>query len=489
MSTQTPTMAPTLGTAAQLATVTKLDPAEIDTLWLLFGSVLVFFMQTGFAMLEVGSVGQKNTSNILLKNVLDASIGAIVWWFVGYGLNGGETLVSFMGGSKFATINDEFADDGGYNPASGATGFGSSGYLWAGWLFQWAFSAATATIVSGAVAERCSFGAYLVYTCCLTGFIYPVVAHGGWNIAGWASAWREDDLLFGCGVIDFAGSGVVHMTGGVAAFTAAAILGPRKPATKAAAGDAAGKYAPVFRTLGVLILWTGWYGFNAVSTLYIVGKGLVAAKTMVTTTLAAGAGAVSTLIFAYILKPGPDGKRVISLDYANNGVLAGLVAITSPCSTCDAYGAVIIGILAGPVFLAGDALLTVLGIDDVVLASPVHGFCGMFGVLMAAVFATEDNYSNAYYSARAADCAGILYGGNGASLGAACVFILFIIAWTGGLSALLFGGMSYMGMLKVSDDVEDKGMDVSEHGAAPAAPAGKTVEMTVVEVGEQQGTI
>merc|ERR1719408_1235098 len=291
----------------------------------------------------------------------------------------------------FATMNDEYDDAGAYPFASGASGAGASGYKWAAWLFQWAFSAATATIVSGAVAERCSFGAYLVYTCCLTGFIYPVVAHGGWNVAGWASAWREEDLLFDCGVIDFAGSGVVHMTGGVAAFTAAAILGPRKPETKALAGDAAGKYAPVFRTLGVLILWTGWYGFNAVSTLYIVGYGLVAAKTMVTTTLAAGAGAVSTLTFAYFLKPAnPEtGKKVISLDYANNGVLAGLVAITSPCSTCDAYGALIIGILAGPVFLLGEAVLFKLGIDDVVLASPVHGFCGMFGVLMAAVFATE----------------------------------------------------------------------------------------------------
>lgn len=294
----------------------------MDTWWLMFGAVLVFFMQTGFAMLEAGSVHVKNTRNILLKNVLDASLGAICWYLFGYGVAVGDASGSeFIGTSKFALTADGFFVD-------------DYGYSYAFWLFQWAFAAATATIVSGAVAERCTFTSYIAYSVVLTSFIYPVVACWGWNVDGWASAWREEDLLFGCGVTDFAGSGVVHMTGGIAAFWGAYFLGPRRAFVQGQV--VIPEYGPVFQTLGVLILWMGWYGFNGVSTLYIVGYSQVAAKTMVTTTLAAGTGGVTTLLLQTIVEgKNADGKHTVRLESANNGVLAGLVAITAGCSVVE----------------------------------------------------------------------------------------------------------------------------------------------------------
>ena len=429
------------------------------------------------------------------------------------------------------------------------------------WLFQWAFAAATATIVSGnprwtlhahvqalwftllptkcsahkvalyvclsltlhltrcsfstyigTVAERCSFTAYMTYSICLTGFIYPVIVCWGWNVTGWASAWRTDeDLLFGCGLIDFAGSAVVHMTGGVAAFWGAFFLGPRlarggKKAKKLMPlpSDYAPVYGPIFQTLGTLILWMGWYGFNGkeqsppcvistpfvtkdtccqpfpfvlmmfsltlylhfsesgVSTLYLVNYGLVAAKTMVCTTIAAGTGAVTTLFLGALVSPrNPDtGGMVLSLGHATNGVLAGLVAITAPCSTCEPYGAFIIGFLAAPVYLGATAFLEYLVIDDVVNAIPVHGFCGLFGTLMAAFFATKDNYGDAYYSSRAEKCAGLLYGGDGTSLLCAVVFILADVCWTSTLSILVFGTLNILpgNLLRVTTAVEEAGM-------------------------------
>ena len=229
------------------------------------------------------------------------------------------------------------------------------------WLFQWAFAATAATIVSGAVAERCTFTAYMTYSICLTGLIYPVVVCWGWNTQGWASAWKTDDtdenpLLFGCGVIDFAGSGVVHLTGGVAALVGTAFLGPRN-IRKQEVGLAdlppgyAPEYGPIFQTLGTLILWMGWFGFNGCSTLYMVNYGLAFSKTMVTTAISAGTGAVCTLFIGSFMDKTPDAPYTLQLANANNGALAGLVSITAPCSTCEPYAAIIIGFIGSLVYL------------------------------------------------------------------------------------------------------------------------------------------
>lgn len=282
----------------------------------------------------------------------------------------------FIGSDSFALKGPTFESDDGTL---------TNGYAYAGWLFQWAFAATAATIVSGAVAERVSFNAYIVYSIVLTSFIYPVVVHWGWG-GGWASAFAGDDLLFDCGVIDFAGSGVVHMTGGCAALCAAIVVGPRLGRfNEDGTSNTLPQQSAVLQSLGTLILWFGWYGFNGVSTLAIVGLSSVAAKTMVTTTISAAFGAVTTVLLAKMNVGYWDGGA------ANNGLLAGLVGITAGCSTCEPEGAMVIGIVSGFVYTGASKLLIMLKIDDVVDAVPVHCFCGAWGVFAASLFATKDN--------------------------------------------------------------------------------------------------
>jgi len=406
-------------------------------------------------MLEVGSVNAKNTRNILLKNVLDASIGAVIWWIVGFGVATGTSENGFFGSDRFGLTAEEFMD--------------GTGYTYATWLFQWAFAATTATIVSGAVAERCTLTAYFSYSIALISFIYPVVAQVGWGGGGKMSPWlgsdNKDDYFIECGVIDFAGSGVVHMCGGVAALVGSILLGPRQSFKDGTIETPT--YGPVFQTMGTLILWFGWYGFNGGSTLYIVGYGQVAAKVMVCTTLSAACGALSTLLVGTALESSAQGKLVIRLEWACNGVLAGLVGITAGCAVVEPYGAVLIGLLAGPVYLLASKTLKACGIDDVVDAFPVHGACGCWGVVAAALFATKENYSASYgiYEGAADTCAGLFYGGKGNQLTANLLFVLFVAAWTGGWSLVVFGALRAHGVLRVSAEVEEEGMDSSEHGA------------------------
>jgi len=248
-----------------------------------------------------------------------------------------------------------------------------------------------------------------------------------------------------------------HMTGGIAALVAAKIVGPRNGrfAEDGSCRDLPQQSA-VLQTLGTLILWFGWYGFNGASTLYIIGYAGVAAKTMCTTTLAAAAGAIVTVALGKF----KDG--VIDPGLANNGILAGLVGITAPCSTCEPYAAVIIGIIAAIVYFFSSKLLKKLKIDDVVDASPVHMFCGAWGVIAAGLFATEENYNAAYYSDRSSDCKGTLYGGK--ALGPNFVFIIVVLVWVSITSTILFGGLHAGGMLRVDAEMEDRGMDESKHG-------------------------
>ncbi|EGB12452.1 hypothetical protein AURANDRAFT_52202 [Aureococcus anophagefferens] len=439
-----------------------LSAADANAFWLLFGMVLVFFMQArlrraGFAMLEVGSVQLKNTKNILIKNVFDASIAAIFWWFFGYGIAFGDDNFPKTGNNGFLGKSGYFYEGNSGSPltmsADGKT------YAKAFWLFQWAFAGAAATIVSGAVAERCKFGAYVCYSCVITGFIYPVCVHMGWDGSGKLSPWRSSKLVGGCGVIDFAGSGVVHMTGGVAALVAAKMVGPRTDWKRGLP-----QQSVVYQTLGVLMLWVGWYGFNGVSTLAITGYGGLAAHVMMTTTISAATGCLATTFLGYLV------DHVIDTAYANNGILAGLVSITAPCPVVNLWGAFVIGLIAAPapVYLGASKSLVFLGIDDVVDAFPVHGACGMWGVIAASLFATEYYYKIAYYSDddRASECAGVFYGGDGGALGSACLFVLFIIAWVGGTMTLLFTAMHLTIGIRCSPEEEAMGMDDSKHGGS-----------------------
>jgi Amt family ammonium transporter len=402
--------------AYNLCNLQALDQIQVsaDTFWLLWGAAMVFFMQAGFAMLEVGCVTHRNVVNILLTNVVDATLGAVVWYLVGYGFAMGEDDYpetgknGFIGTSNFALSGDKFRD----------TSDPLIGFNWAGWLFQWAFAATTATIVGGAVVERVTFAAYFVYASILIGFVYPIMVHAAWSSGGWASAFRSERLLLDCGVLDFAGSGVIHMTGGMAALVGIKMVGPRAGRFVNGIAVEMPQLSPVYFTLGTLVLWFCWYGFNGVSSIYVVSNSFSAARAMVNSTIAGACGCLSSIIYCK-LKQG-----YIDAGSANNGLLAGLVAITGSCAVVAPEGAVPIGIIGGIVYQLASALVVSLQLDDVVDAVPVHFFTGIWGLLAPGFFATKEFYGDAYYADRADECCGVFYGCGGKQLGANFIFML-----------------------------------------------------------------
>lgn len=415
-----------------------LSVTDADTLWLMYGTILVFFMQCGFAMLEVGYVQEKNTKNILIKNIFDASIGGLSWWVVGYGIAFGSSDSSSLIGYDSYLLDVDMNEK-------------------AMWLFQWAFCATASTIVSGAVAERISFSSYIAISTALTSVIYPVVVHVGWG-DGFASPWREDNLLLGCGVVDFAGSGVVHATGGIAALVSCYFLGPRIGRYVEGEICEIPQQSIIFQTLGTLILWFGWYGFNSVSTLSIHGLSGVAAHTMCTTTIAAATGSLVTTAIGYAH------EGIISHTNTNNGVLVGLVSITAGCSTSSPGGALVISAIGAPVYYYSNRLLIKYKIDDVVGSFPIHGCCGLWGILSTAFFTDPEYYAAAYYSDRADACSGIFYGGNANLLGTSVIFILFLVTWVGVMTGIIVYPLKRMNMLRVTEVIEETGMDFSKHG-------------------------
>jgi len=437
---------------------------DLDILWLLFGAYLVFFMQCGFAVLEAGSVRAKNTKNILLKNVLDACLGALVWYGWGYSLAYGENgkySNAFLGGTNFFMSKTE---DVSPDPELREQGLNNASTFFALWLFQWAFAATAATIVSGAVAERCQFKAYLTYTLVITGLIYPAVVHWVWSTEGWLSAFRDTDgdgaldILFSktVGMVDFAGSGVVHMTGGGAALMASVVLGPRygRFAADGSVIDMPGS-SIAFTTLGVLILWFGWYGFNPVSTLTFYGSMYVASKCAVATTLAAAAGGVTVLVIHVACQHQPDVAPAL------NGILAGLVSITAGCSVVEPYGAVAIGVVGGFVYYVSSWGLKRFQIDDPLDAAPVHLFGGAWGVISVGFFATSVNLQNSYGNTTDV---GLLYGGSGRQLGVQALGMVAIAAWSCGISFVMFAVLRMFGSLRVAQEDEITGLDMSHHG-------------------------
>ncbi|CAM9785880.1 unnamed protein product, partial [Ectocarpus sp. 12 AP-2014] len=426
---------------------------------------------------QVGSVSIKNTRNILIKNIGDACIGAVCWWLVGHGIAFGEDWGKYSSLWRFIGTETYFALKGSSFEVVDADGNATltNGYEYAVWVFQWTFEATTSTMVSGAVAERIDFNAYIVYSIALTSFIYPVVVHWAWA-GGWASAFvEEDDLLFGCGLLDFAGSGVVHGLGGLAALWRALWWAPapaasiptgrptrcpsNPPCFRCGRRSACDQCWVLGRTFGTLILWWGWYGFNGVSTLTLSGGGAaIAAKVMVITTISAAFGAVTNSVIGKVRLGYWDSGS------ANNGLLAGLVGITAGCSTCEPEAAMVIGIVAAFVFTYSSKLMLKLQIDDVVDAVPIHFFCGVWGVIAVSLFATKDNYANVYSAGRADKCAGAFYGGDGSTLAVGLVFLLALIAWTVVTCMALFLGIKYTIGIRVSQEVEQIGMDDSKHG-------------------------
>jgi len=430
------------------ATVTAMA-ANVNSNFLLTSAYLVFFMQAGFAMLCAGSVRSKNTKNILIKNVLDACVGAFAWFLFGYGFAFGKTEGtkpnSFIGSGNFAMKG--LADEGAF----------------ATYLFQWAFSAAAATIVSGSVAERTKFEAYLGYSFFLTAFVYPVVVHWGWSGEGWLGPWRTNGpRMFNTGMLDFAGSGIVHMTGGVAGLVGAAIVGPRtgRFAPDGRVNPMPGHSAPLV-VLGTFILWVGWYGFNPGSQLALTNAGdaAVVARTAVTTTLAAAGGGVSAMALNYYL------YHVWDLIAVCNGALAGLVSVTAGCSVIEPWAALLCGMLGAVVIHFSSKLLLRLKIDDPLEAAPMHGFCGAFGVLYVG-FMAKPSYVRAVFGG---DEYGVFYGGSGKLLGAQIVGVLVITAWVGTMLGAFFMLMKKMNLLRTTVEEETLGLDESKHGGSAYA--------------------
>ena len=387
----------------------------IDNLFLFLGAVLVIFMQPGFAMVEAGFNSAKNTVNILFKNVMDLCIGVLLYYLIGYGLMYGDSVIDgFLGwgGVGIGEMTDA--------PAAGVL------HPQVDFLFQVAFAATAATIVSGCVAGRMKFSSYLVYSAVITGFIYPI--SGFWK---WGGGWLHE-----MGFYDFAGSILVHAVGGFAGLAGAIVLGPRMGRfSKDGKPRAMPGHNLPLAALGVFILWTGWYGFNPASQLAIVGSDNTAAvmKIAVNTTLAAGAGGLIAMLLTWALHKKPE------LSMALNGILAGLVGITANCDSVSNVEAIIIGAVAGVLVIMGIKLLDKLRIDDPVGAWPVHGLCGLWGGLATWIF-------------------------GGHPMVAQIVGSVVVPLWAFGTMFILFSVLKAFGMLRVSAAEEVRGLDIGEHG-------------------------
>ena len=395
-----------------------------DTLWVLVAAFLVFFMQAGFAMVESGFTRAKNAVNILMKNLMDFSMGSIAYWAIGF-------AIMFGAGNAFMGTSGWFV------PAE-STAFGSLEWssvpTYAAWLFQLVFAATAATIVSGAMAERTQFKSYLIYSVFITGIIYPIVGHWIWG-GGWLS-----DM----GMSDFAGSTVVHSTGGWLALTGAIVLGPR-----AGKYDSEGNPRPIaghnlpLAALGVFILWLGWFGFNPGSQMGADAADI--SSIAVTTNLAAAAGAITAMITAWIFLSKPDAGMSL------NGALAGLVAITAGCASVSPVSAAIIGGLGGIVVVLSVLFFERLRIDDPVGAISVHGTCGALGTILVGFFDKES---------------GLFFGGGAGLLWTQIIGVVAVLAWCLVTGFILFYGIKAATGLRVSEEEEQAGLDYEEHGAS-----------------------
>ena len=395
-----------------------------DVVWTCVAAFMVFFMQAGFAMVETGFTRAKNAVNILMKNLMDFSVGTVAFFLVGFGLMFGAKTSGFCGGTLFGL--------------SGVTD--GAGWEWTFLIFQTVFAATAATIVSGAMAERTKFSGYLVYSLFITLLIYPIFGSWAWGsllLGDEGAGWLEK-----LGFLDFAGSTVVHSIGGWLALAGALVLGPR-----------IGKYGPdgkpkaimghnlPLASLGVFILWFGWFGFNAGSTTSAGGSiGFIA----VTTNLAAAAGAMTALATAWILFKKADASMAL------NGALAGLVSITAGCDGVSPLGALAIGAIGGVLVVFSVIFIDrVLKVDDPVGAVSVHGVCGAWGTLAVGLFNTD---------------AGLLYGKGLGQIGVQLAGVGVAFAWAFGLGMVLFLTIKHTMGLRVSKEEELRGLDVGEHG-------------------------
>ena len=406
--------------------------APLDYVWIIIAAALVFIMQGGFAMLTAGLCRAKNVVNLMMKNLMDFAIGSLAFFAVGYALMFGSSKAGLFGTSGWFLAGDEY--DVGH-------------YLL--FLFQVMFAATAATIVAGAVAERLKVKAYFLYSIAICALIYPVYGHWVWG-GGWLSS-----LPFGVGHVDFAGSGVVHAVGGFMGVAGAIVLGPRIGRfDRHGKAHAIPGHSMTFAALGVFILWFGWYGFNAGSTLSALE--LRSAVIAVNTTLAASAGAVSSLIVIHRI------TKKLDVGMALNGAIAGLVGITAPCAWVEAWAAVVIGAMAGAIVVLGVLLLDRVRVDDPVGAVSVHGLNGIWGLLAVGLFA-DGTYG--LYTTEGPMVVGLFYGGGAGQLIAQAIGAIVAAAWALVLGLALFKLLDLaLGGIRVPPQEEIEGLDIGEHG-------------------------
>ena len=410
---------------------------QIFGVWFLIGAALVFWMQAGFAMVETGFTRAKNAGNILMKNLMDFCIGTVVFILIGFGLFLGEDVAGLIGRPGF----DIFTSYGNFD--------------WSGFVFNLVFCATTATIVSGAMAERTKFLSYCIYSGVISALIYPIEAHWIWG-GGW---------LAQLGFHDFAGSCAIHMVGGVSALIGAKLLGPRigkfvkdKDGRVTKVNAFPGHNLPI-GCLGVFILWLGWYGFNGAACTSIEQLGSV----FVTTTIAPAMATVVCMCFTWIKYGKPD------ISMCLNASLAGLVAITAPCDVTDAAGAIVIGAVAGLLVVFGVWFLDYkLHIDDPVGAVAVHCLNGIWGTIAVGLFATSTVPGYSIADGAGNQLTGLFYGGGVKLLGLQLLGFVSVAAWTAVTITVAFLVIKALAGLRVSEEEEIIGLDATEHGLASA---------------------
>ncbi|MFA8018119.1 ammonium transporter [Bremerella cremea] len=400
---------------------------DVDTLWTCLAAFLVFFMQAGFALVEAGFTRAKNACNIIMKNLMDFSIGSLSFWLVGFGLMFGTTN-GFCG-------TDLFYFDGDSDAALAVNS--NAGFNWAFLIFQTVFCATAATIVSGAMAERTKFSAYLVYSVLITVIVYPIF--GSW---AWGGLYAGGGWLEGQGFLDFAGSTVVHSIGGWCALAGAITIGPRigKYTADGKVKPIAGHSIPL-GALGVFILWLGWFGFNPGSTTAVGGGSF--AYIAVTTNLAAAAGVVGAMITSWAMFGKPD------TSFTLNGALAGLVSITAGCDCLSPLWAAIAGLIGGVLVVLSCVFFDKLKIDDPVGAVSVHGVCGAWGTLAVGLFMKES---------------GLVNGGGIDQTITQVIGIAVGFVWAFGVSFVIFNLIKFTMGLRVTAEEEMQGLDIHEHG-------------------------
>lgn len=409
---------------------------EVFGVWFLIGAALVFWMQAGFAMVEAGFTRAKNTGNIIMKNLMDFCIGTVMFILIGFGLFLGEDVLGIVGKPGFDIFTNY------------------QNFDWSNFVFNLVFCATTATIVSGAMAERTKFSSYCVYSAVISAVIYPIEAH--WT---WGGGWLAD-----LGFHDFAGSNCIHMVGGISALIGAALLGPRigkfkKRKDGSIKVGAFPGHNLALGALGVFILWLGWYGFNGAAAKSVDQLGAI----FVTTTIAPAVATVVCMIFTWIKYGKPDVSMCL------NASLAGLVAITAPCDVTDALGAIIVGAVSGVLVVFGVWLLDYkLRVDDPVGAVAVHLLNGVWGTLSVGLVATNTAPGYSLVNKSGKELVGLFHGGGFELLGLQCVGMFATAAWTAVTIFITFMVIKKTIGLRVTEEEEILGLDSTEHGLESA---------------------